>query len=669
MTTASPWERAKRALVGRPLRTKHLERQLLPKRLALPVFCSDPISSVAYATEQIIMALTLGGLALLHVTGWIALAIVAMLIIIIVSYRQTCYAYPGGGGAYVVSRENLGVNASLVAAAALLVDYVLTVAVSVAAGVDAITSYAPGLERWSAPLSVACVALLTLVNLRGTRESGRGFAVPSYAFIASVYLMFLVAAWRLLTGEHPRAISADFTIEPLYQPVGFIAVFLVLRAFASGCTALTGVEAVSNGVPAFRRPKSRNAANTLAIMGALSVTMFSGITVLALLTHVRMTDPDHPGRLAGMPAGYVEPTALAQIGDAVLGRGVLYAFLQASTAAILIMAANTAYNGFPMLASILSADSYLSSQLHKRGDRLVFSNGILLLATAAAVLLVVFDANSSRLIQLYIIGVFISFTLSQAGMVRHWQRTGPRSPGVRRRQAVNATGATVTAAVLVIVLVTKFANGAWLVCLAIPGLFALMKGIRRHYDQVRAATTPDTPVEQPGGAHAMVLVSRLGSPALQAVAYAAATRPAGLEAVHACTDEEATRELREGWEHYAPSSVPLRMIEAPYRTAVGPILRHVRDRLARHPDQIVTVYIVDYVTGRWWEPALHNRLTARLRDRLLLLPGVMVTLVPYRLASGEGRAERPPRLPTRLAVLARQPDGDDDRVDAATPRP
>ncbi|MEV5502417.1 APC family permease, partial [Nonomuraea fuscirosea] len=369
VTTGPVAEWAKRILIGRPLKSKSLAAQLLPKRLALPVFCSDPISSVAYATEQIIMALTLGGLALLHLTGWIGLSIMLVLVVIIVSYRQICYAYPSGGGAYVVSRENLGVNAGLVAASALLVDYVLTVAVSVAAGVDAITSYAPALERWSVPLSVASVAALTLVNLRGTRESGRGFAVPTYAFSVTVYLLFLVAAWRLLAGERPRAVSADFTIDPLYQPVGLVAVFLALRAFASGCTALTGVEAVSNGVPAFRPPKSRNAANTLAIMGMLAITMFGGITALALLTGVRMTDPDHPGRLAGMPANYVEPTALAQVGSAVFGQGILYALLQASTAAILIMAANTAFNGFPMLASILSSDSYLSRHLHKRGDR------------------------------------------------------------------------------------------------------------------------------------------------------------------------------------------------------------------------------------------------------------------------------------------------------------
>ncbi|MGP4101918.1 APC family permease [Nonomuraea sp. KM90] len=648
-------EWAKRVLIGRPLPTGSLATQLLPKRLALPVFCSDPISSVAYATEQIIMALTLGGLALLHVTGWIGAAIVAMLVIIIVSYRQTCYAYPNGGGAYVVSRENLGTNASLVAASALLVDYVLTVAVSVAAGVDAITSYLPALERWSAALSVACIAILTLINLRGTRESGRGFAVPTYAFIAGIYLLFLVAAWRLATADLPRAISADFAIDPLYQPAGVVAIFLVLRAFASGCTALTGVEAVSNGVPAFRPPKSKNAANTLAIMGVLSITMFSGITALALFTGVRMTDPDHPGRVTGMPANYVEPTALAQIGDAVFGGGVLYAYLQATTAAILIMAANTAYNGFPLLASILSADSYLSRQLHKRGDRLVFSNAILLLATAAAILLVAFDANTSRLIQLYIIGVFVSFTLSQAGMVRHWQRLGrPYTLQVRRRQAINAVGAVVTAVVLVIVLVTKFLNGAWIVCLAMPALFVLMKAIRRHYDHVREATEPDAPPVRPAIAHAMVLVSRLSSPALQALAYAAATRPASLEAVHVCTDEEMTRELRDGWERYAPD-VPLTLIDSPYRTTVGPVLQHVRERLARHDGEIVTVYIVEYMTGHWWERMLHNRLAARLRDQLLLISGVMVTLVPYRLASGERRAadRRPPRRAPRLVTLAR----------------
>src|SRR4051794_38838186 len=410
---------------------------LLPKRLALPVFCSDPLSSVAYATEEILLVLGLGGLALLHLSAWLAAAVVLLLVVVVASYRQTCFAYPNGGGAYAGSRDNLGEDASLVAASALLIDYVLTVAVSVVAGVAAITSAAPSLAGDAVWLSLAFVIVLTVVNLRGVKESGRAFAIPTYGFVAAIYLMLLVGFAKLAFGSGLTAESANYQLRQVAHTGGWLTVFLVLRAFASGCTALTGVEAISNGVPAFRKPKSRNAAGTLVIMGVLATTMFAGITLLALLSHVHMAES--PADLIGAPVGYEQPTALSQIALATFGHGALFYLLQAFTAAILVLAANTAFNGFPVLTSLLARDGFAPRQLSHRGDRLVFSNGIVALAAVASLLIVVFDAQVTRLIQLYILGVFLSFTLSQVGMVRHWRREmreHGRSGALWRKQLV-----------------------------------------------------------------------------------------------------------------------------------------------------------------------------------------------------------------------------------------
>src|SRR3954468_9478314 len=474
-----------RALVGRPLRSDRLEDTLLPKRLALPGVCSDPLSSVADATEQMLPVLAAGGLALLHLTPWLAAAVVVLLVVVVASYRQTCAAYPNGGGAYAVSRANLGEDASLVAASSLLIDYVLTVAVSVVAGVAAITSAVPALVPHAVGLSLGFVVVLTLANLRGVRESGRAFALPTYGFVAAIYVLLAVGFWKIAFGAGVTAESAHYGLHGVAKTGGAAGVFLVLRAFASGCTALTGVEAVSNGVPGFEEPKSRNAASTLVMMGFLATTMFAGITALALASHVHMAED--PAALIGFH-GDVQRTALGQIGLATFGETAPFFLLQGFTAAILVLAANTAFNGFPVLSSLLGRDGFLPRQLSHRGDRLVFSNGIVLLALVASLLIVVFNANVTRLIQLYILGVFLSFTLSQAGMVRHWARTILTAPaadrrGLRRKQAVNAGGAAATAIVFVIVLVTKFAEGAWIVVLLAPVLFAAMKATARHYRQ------------------------------------------------------------------------------------------------------------------------------------------------------------------------------------------
>lgn len=639
---------AKRVLVGEPLDTARLGETLLPKRLALPIFCSDPLSSVAYATEEILLILALGGVALLHLAWYAAAAIVFLLVVVIASYRQTCHAYPGGGGAYVVSSENLGPTAALTAASALLVDYVMTVAVSVVSGVSAITSAVPSLNDHEVALSVAFVVLLTLMNLRGVRESGRIFAIPTYGFVLVVHVMFAVAAVRIGTGDTIRAESAHLPITAEGTYTGLALVFLAMRAFASGCTALTGVEAISNGVPAFEKPKARNAATTLAAMGVLSVTMFVGITALALSYRVHVAaDPTE----LGLPPGTATSTALAQIGRATFGDWhVLFYLLQAVTAGVLVLAANTAFNGFPTLASILARDRYAPRQLFHRGDRLVYSNGVVLLALAAIALIVAFDAELTRLIQLYIIGVFVSFTLSQAGMVRHWRRelASPATPReervhIHRRRAINAVGATLTALVLVIVLLTKFTHGAWLVVIAMPLLFLGMKGVRRHYDQVAEqvavarGATPRTPARH----HVLVLVSAVHAPTLKAIGYARGLRPDTLTAVTVAADARDATRLREAWAEH-DTGLPLEILHSPYREVVGPILAHVEELAAHSATEVLSVVIPEYVVGHWWEQPLHNQNALRLKARLLFTPGVAVIDVPYLLKSAKpARAARP----------------------------
>ncbi|GGO85165.1 APC family permease [Wenjunlia tyrosinilytica] len=632
----------KQFLLGRPLRTTQIGETLLPKRIALAVFCSDPLSSVAYATEEILLILALGGTALLHLTWYVAAAIVLLMIVVVASYRQTCHAYPGGGGAYIVGSENLGPNAALTAASALMVDYVLTVAVSVVAGVAAITSAAPALSPHAVGLSVGFVVLLTLMNLRGVRESGRAFAVPTYGFVLGIYVMFAFAAVRMATGATIRAESAHLPIHSSGTFVGLGTVLLAMRAFASGCTALTGVEAISNGVPAFKEPKSRNAATTLAVMCLLSVTMFTGITVLAMVYHVHVaTDP----RRLGLPPGTSMPTALAQIARATFANWhFLFYYVQAATAGVLILAANTAFNGFPLLASILARDRYLPRQLHNRGDRLVYSNGVILLALAAIGLIVAFKAHVSSIIQLYIIGVFISFTLSQSGMVRHWSKelaaTTDRSARLRMRhsQAINAVGACMTGIVLVIVLITKFTHGAYIVIIAMPLIFMAMKGVQGHYDRVaeELRIAPGARPDPPSRIYAIILVSKIHAPTLRAVGYAHAIHAQTVEALTVSVDPAETEELREQWEAH-DMGVPLKILDSPYREVTRPVLDYVGSRRTESPRDTVNVIIPEYVPGRWWEQILHNQSALRLKGRLLFTPGVTVTSVPYQLRSARDR--------------------------------
>jgi amino acid transporter len=631
----------KRLLVGRPLRSEYLGETLLPKKLALPVFCSDPLSSNAYATEEILLMLSLGGLALLHLTPWVAAVVIALLVVVVVSYRQTCQAYPNGGGAYAVSRANLGRNASLIAASALLVDYVLTVAVSVAAGVANIVSAMPALAPHAVGVSTAMIAVVALMNLRGVKESGTAFAIPTYGFIAVILIMIALGLSRVAAGDPPQAESASYDIAPETAITGLGLMLLAMRAFASGCTALTGVEAVSNGVPHFKPPKSDNAAATLAIMGWITITMFAGITALALTANVHVADD--PSRLIGAPADYEQRTVIAQVAGAVFGGYDTLGFfaVQAFTAAILILAANTAFNGFPILASLLGHDGFLPRQFARRGDRLVFSNGIVILAVLAGLLIWAFDASTTRLIQLYIIGVFLSFTLSQAGMVVHWTRELRRTVErtVRRRmvrsRSINGVGTVFTGLVLVVVLITKFTHGAWIVVVAMPALFLLMTRIRRHYDGIdEQLRPPPAGVTLPARVHAVVLVSKLHTPTLRALAFARAIRPTTLVAVTVRTDPSETEALIQEWaEREIP--VPLTVLNSPYRDVTRPVLDYVKQTPRESPRDVVCVFIPEYVVGHWWEHLLHNQSALRLKARLLFQPGVMVTNVPWQLGSAE----------------------------------
>ncbi len=591
--------------------------------------------------------LSVAGLAAYSMAPWIALAVAAVLLVVVSSYRQNVHAYPSGGGDYEVVSTNLGPTAGLVVASALMVDYVLTVAVSIASAMSNIGSAIPFVYDHKVFFAVAAILLVTALNLRGVRESGLAFAIPTYAFIIGISAMLGWGLFRIyVLGNQVRAESAGFVMHAEHgKVVGIALVFLVARSFSSGCAALTGVEAISNGVPAFQKPKSRNAATTLLMLGAIAVALLMGVVALAVQTGAQVVD-DPDTQLTGAPDGYQQKTLVAQLAQAVFGSFHLgFLMIAAVTALILVLAANTAFNGFPVLGSVLAQHSYLPRQLHTRGDRLAFSNGIIFLSAAAVGAVVAFRAELTALIQLYIVGVFISFTLSQIGMVRHWTRllrtetdVAARRKMVRSR-VVNSVGLVSTGAVLLIVLVTKFLAGAWIAIVAMGSVFILMKMIRRHYDTVNReleeqAAAHGNEVVLPSRNHALVLVSKLHLPTLRALAYARATRPDVLEAITVSVDDVETRELVRQWED-SDVSVPLKVIASPYREITRPVLDYVKRVSKESPRTVVTVFIPEYVVGRWWEQLLHNQSAFRLKTRLLFMPGVMVTSVPWQLTSSE----------------------------------
>lgn len=678
----------KRLLLGRPFRSDRLQHTLLPKRIALPVFASDPLSSVAYAPAEILLTLSLAGAAAYVYAPWIALCVVVVLLVVVASYRQNVRAYPSGGGDYEVATVNLGRRFGLAVGSALLVDYVLTVAVSVSAGMENLGSAVPYVADHRLGMAVGTVAVLAALNLRGVREAGILFAIPSYAFIAGIFAMIVWGLFRILVlGHDLRAPSADLVVHAeggLAVGGSFAFVFLLVRAFSSGSAALTGVEAIANGVPAFRQPKSRNAATTLLILGLLSITMLVGIIALAALTDLKYVES--PIRQLAGGEGYRQATVNAQLADAVFDHFLpAYYYVLIVTALILVLAANSAFNGFPVLGSILAQDRYLPRQFHTRGDRLAFSNGIMFLAGSAILLIVAFDAETTRLIQLYIVGVFVSFTLSQIGMLRHWnrllrtERDASRRGRMARSRFINGVGAGLTGSVLVLVLATKFTHGAWISIAAGAVIYGLMLGIHRHYDTVarELAPTEQRPV-LPARNHAIVLVGNVHLPTMRAVSYARATRPDTLTALTVNVDEKDTRSIQREWERRA-IPVPLTVVDSPYREITGPIVDFVKSARRDSPRDVVTVFIPEYVVGRWWENILHNQSALRIKGRLLFEPGVMVTSVPWQLASStamdldrfdQNLSRGPARGPRQRATdgLGQQPERA-GQPDGANPAP
>jgi amino acid transporter len=610
-------QRLKRLLVGRPVPTVHESHERLGKVKGLVVLSSDALSSVTYATEEIMKILVLAGA--LSLTLGISAAIVLLLAIVVVSYRQTIRAYPSGGGSYIVASDNLGILPGVTAAAALLIDYVLTVSVSVAAGIANLISLLPELLPEVVPLCVAAVLLLTLANLRGLRESGTIFAVPTYLFVATVYVLIGWGAFRLASGGLAYMPPASAR-APGAEAVG---AFLVLRAFAQGCTALTGTEAISNGVPAFKSPEARNARATLVWMGLLLGTMFLGLSFLAV-------------RIGVQPAG-AEATVLSQIGLTVFEGGPLWVLLQVTAALILVLAANTSFADFPRLASILARDGFLPRMFQFRGDRLAFTTGVLCLALLANLLLVGFAGNLDALVPLYAVGVFASFTLSQTGMVVHWRRV--REPGWQRAAVLNGLGAVATGLVTGVIAVAKFAEGAWLVVMLIPLLIGMFWGIHQHYGRLERLRGAQAPlVLDQVVVRVAVPIADLGVEARRALAFARAIAPdeRHVVAVHVADDAAAAERLRRQWEEWGPG-LELVLIESPFRSLTRPLLAYLEALGKIHPNDTLTVVLPEFVPSHWWEHLLHNQTALRLKAVLLFQPGLVVTSVPWHVALSPGR--------------------------------
>jgi amino acid transporter len=600
----------KRVLVGAPIPSHQAQHERLSRVTGLAVLSSDALSSVAYATEEILRVLLVGGIAALSLATPIGFVIAVTLAIVVFSYRQTIHAYPSGGGAYIVAKENLGTLPSLIAASSLLIDYVLTVAVSVAAGVAALTSAFPQWAPYRVEIALGFVGVLTVGNLRGVRESGRIFAVPTYFFIASILGVLAVGAWRYFTG----AITPPHELEHPATATNLLTTFALLTAFSNGCTAMTGVEAVSNGVPAFRPPESRNAASTLVVMGALAITMFLGITLLA---HAYALVPNNA------------ETVISQLARVTFGGGTaLYFAVQAATMLILVLAANTAYADFPRLASIVARDRFLPRQFTNQGDRLAFSNGILILSALAAVLLVAFAGDTHALIPLYMIGVFVSFTLSQAGMVIHWRKSG--EPGWRSSALVNGFGALVTGIVLVIVAITKATEGAWLIIVMIPALVTLFTITRRHYDKVASELTlKDWEPELVGGHVVLVPIGGVQRAVVKALRYARSLA-GDVRAVYVEFDPASANALRGQWDQWG-QGVSLVVLESPYRSLMEPLLEYIEQIQREDPTAYVTVILPEFVPRRLWQHLLHNQHALLIKGALLFKPNVVVTSVPFHL--------------------------------------
>ena len=616
------YKRLKHFLFGRPLPSERLEHERLNKKTALAVLSSDAISSVAYATDQILIVLAvLGTAAAVHYSVPISAVIVGLLVLVGLSYRQTIFAYPNGGGSYTVAKENLGTGPGLVAAAALLTDYIMTVAVSIAGGIAAITSAYHSLIPHTVLLCVLSIALLAIVNLRGVRESGLAFSVPTYVFVLMMVALIVYGGYRALTGAGPAGLDGVVKVDAvsaqqhglLSAPTGFALAYLLIRGFAEGCAAMTGTEAISNGVMAFRQPAQKNAAITLGLMVTILAAFFLGTSLLAR-------------HYAVMPT--VTDTVLSQLADHVFGRGAFYYVFQYSTFAILVLAANTAFADFPRLSGILANDGYMPRQLAARGDRLAFSNGIIALGVIAGIIVALFLGQTNALIPLYAVGVFVCFTLSQAGMVMHWLRS--RAPGWRWKAALNGIGAAATGIVSIIQVVTKFVEGAWIVVLIIPLIILLLRKIHGHYAQFAAEVefkgqSPIAPMH-----HTVVVpVNGITKAAAGALVYATAISDE-VVAVYIEVDPRATPKMSADWEEW-DIGVPLVVIPSPYRSVLRPLVEYVESLRLVMPGELVTVVVPQIVPKRWWEHLLHNKTAFYIRTAFLFKPNVVVTTVPFLL--------------------------------------
>jgi amino acid transporter len=607
-----PLRALKRLLVGTPIPTTLAKHERLGRATGLAVFASDALSSVAYATEEVLLVLVLAGTVSLWASVPIGIGIAGLIAIVVASYRQTILAYPGGGGAYIVTRENLGRYPSLVAGAALLIDYVLTVAVSIAAGIAAITSAFPGLYPYRVWLCVAGVVLITLGNLRGIRESGKLFAAPTYLFVGAYLVMIAWGSVRWLFGIDGTAAALGPTLEAGARD---LSLFLALRAFASGCAALTGIEAVSDGVPAFRSPEARNARAVLLWLGALLIVLFLGIT---FLTHVFVIVP-----VQG-------ETVTSQLARRAFGAGVLYYGVQAVTTLILLLAANTSFADFPRLAFFLARDRFMPRQFANRGDRLAYSNGIIILAVLSALLLVVFQGDTHALVPLYAVGVFVSFTLSQSSMVRYWLRM--RSPGWPGRALLNGVGAAATGVVMLVIATTKFTHGAWIVVVLLPCQIALFLAIHRHYEEVahQLSVEDQAPSAPPTGHTVLVLVGDVHRGMLPALEYAHALSPSA-RALYVEVDPDRTRRLEDRWGKWG-SGMPLVVLRSPYRSVVAAVLEYLEHLQRQMPRQLITIILPEFVPARKWQLFLHNQTALLIKGALLFRKGIIVTSVPYHLA-------------------------------------
>ena len=626
----------KRLLVGRPIATTEGAHRRLSKPVALATFSADAISSTAYATEEILFVIAVGGTtsltAGLSELVPISIVVACLIAIVVASYRQTIFAYPNGGGSYLVSRDNLGTYPSLVAGASLLVDYILTVAVSISAGVGAIVSLPAfrGLAQHRVGVGLALIVLITVANLRGLKESGFVFAFPTYTYIVSLALLILYGLGREYFFGTPARVPPPSPAEfDGMLTGGSIGLFLLLRGFSSGAVALTGIEAIADGVPAFKKPEAKNAAATLTAMGCILATLFVGVSVLA--HHLHPYPSEHE-------------TVISQMGQAVYGGGPLYVILQFATAAVLTLAANTAYADFPRLSSIIARDGFLPRQFMNQGDRLVFSNGVVFLALAAGALLIAFGGITTALIPLYAVGVFTSFTLSQTGMVK--RHLNLREPGWRKGITINALGATATGVVLLIVAITKFTKGAWLPIVVIPLIIVLFTAIKRHYVRVSTALVfePSMARPQPINHTVIVLVGRIHVGVLKALAYARSLRPQHLVALYVTYEEDDREEMERQWREFK-IDVPLEIKYSRYRELVAPVVEYIDEVDARWGDDTVTVVIPEFVVGKWWENILHNQSALFLKGKLLFRTGTVVTSVPYHLD-----AENPPPTPPRRHV-------------------